>query len=263
MPRVKSAILRLAVPALLLAAWLWIVSERLVRPIFVPAPSDLWQSLLGLLPGLPAALPASVLMTLTGLLLGIALGVLTGLAMAYSRLARDLFGGLVAFVAPVPIFALIPLFVLWFGLGRLPQIAIITIGTWVIISVMTMEAIKNVQPVHIRAALIFGADRRTIYRTVVVPSILPNMLGAIRAAAAASWGLDVAAEFIGAQTGLGVMIIARQQYLDTASMLVLIGIYSILAILLDRIILRLERPFTAWTARHGSLGAAGKLMGTE
>jgi ABC-type nitrate/sulfonate/bicarbonate transport system permease component len=259
----KSSALRLAVPILLVAVWLWVVSQHLVRPIFVPAPADLWKSLQGLMPGLPAALPASVLMTLTGLLIGTAAGVITGLVMAYSRVARDLFGGLVAFVAPIPIFALIPLFVLWFGIGRMPQIGIIMIGTWVIICVMTMEAIKNVLPVHIRAALIFGADRRTIYLTVVVPSILPNMLGAIRAAAAASWGLDVAAEFIGAQTGLGVMIIARQQYLDTASMLVLIAIYSVLAIVLDRIILRLERPFTAWTSRHGNLGAAGKLMGME
>lgn len=253
---------RILVPALLLALWAWVSTERFVRAIFLPSPGDLWTALNALLPGLPEALPASVFMTLTGLVAGCVLGLVNGLAMAYSKLLRELFGGILGFFRPVPIFALVPLFVLWFGLGKLPQIAIIMIGTWLVISLMTMEAIKNVQPVHIRAALTLGASRWTIYRTVVIPSIVPNMLGAMRAATAASWGLDVAAEFIGAQTGLGVMIIARQQYLDTASMIILIGIYSLLAITTDRLIVKLERPFTEWTGRNKVLGAAGSVLGS-
>jgi ABC-type nitrate/sulfonate/bicarbonate transport system permease component len=258
----ENTLRRFLVPVLLVAVWAWASTERFVRAIFLPSPGDLWTALNTLLPGLPAALPASVFMTIVGLVIGSFLGLANGLAMAYSKVIRELFGGIVGFFRPVPIFALIPLFVLWFGLGKLPQIAIIMLGTWLVISLMTMEAIKNVQPVHVRAALILGASRWTIYRTVVIPSIMPNMLGAIRAAAAASWGLDVAAEFIGAQTGLGVMIIARQQYLDTASMIVLIGIYSLLAITMDRLIVRFERPFTEWTGRNNDLGAAGKVLGS-
>ncbi len=90
---------------------------------------------------------------------------------------------------PVPTFALIPLFVLWFGLGLAPQIAIIMFGTSIILGLATIEAVKNVPPIYIKAAFLLGANRMTIYRTVILPAILPHLMGAIRAAAAGAWGV--------------------------------------------------------------------------
>lgn len=256
-----SILRRLVVPVTLIGIWIAVTSAGLVDPLFVPTPNDIWTAFDGMRSSLPDAIASSVGMTLAGFAIGTALGVTLGLTMAYSLIARDLFGQLFDFLRPVPVFALIPLFVLWFGIGKAPQIALITLGTSVILGVTTLEAIRNVSSIHIRAALTLGADRKRIYRTVIVPSIFPHLLGAIRVAAAASWGLDVAAEFMGAQSGLGYLMIVRQSYLDTAGIVVVVVIYSLLALSLDLIIRTAERPLTRWTDRRAYQGPVAAITG--
>ncbi len=161
----------------------------------------------------------------------------------------EIVGPFLDFTRPVPVLALIPLFLLWFGIGVLPQILLVALGVSVILGVSTYEAVRNMPLIYIRAALNLGADKRTIFSTVVVPYIFPHLIGAIRVAAAVSWGLDVAAEFMGAQIGLGYNMIVQQIYLNTAGIIALVFIYSILAIGLDQIIRRIEVKLTHWTER--------------
>jgi ABC-type nitrate/sulfonate/bicarbonate transport system permease component len=250
------------VPVAIVGIWLAVTLTRMVDPIFVPGPIDMWAALVGMMPRLPSALMSSVTMTLAGFFAGTSIGLVMGLAMAYSRILRELFGGVLDFLRPVPVFALIPLFVLWFGLGRAPQILLIILGTSLILGLTTIDAIKNVAAVYIRAALVLGADRWTIYRRVILPSITPHLLGAIRVAAAACWGLDVAAEYIGAQTGLGHLMIIRAQYLDTAAIVDIVLIYSMLALTLDFLIRLIERPLTRWTERGIRRGVVASIVGS-
>jgi ABC-type nitrate/sulfonate/bicarbonate transport system permease component len=252
---------KLAVPVALLILWIVVSELRLARPIFIPPPADVWKAFVALYPLLPRAIVTTVAMTLTGFAIGVAVGTASGLAMAYSKTVRDYLGALFDFARPVPVFALIPLFILWFGIGRAPQIALIALGTSVILGVTTMEAIRNVPSIYIRAALTLGAGRRRIYTTVIVPYIAPHLIGAIRVAAAASWGLDVAAEFMGSQAGLGYLIILQQTYLRTAGIVILVAIYSILAVLLDTLIATLEKRLTPWTERRSTIGAAASIVG--
>ena len=256
------------VPLIILGTWtiityIWPLAygERLIRTIFLPGPHDLVKALLQMAPYLPESILSSVMMTVLGFALGTALGIAIGVSMAYSRNTRELFGGILDFLRPVPALALIPLFILWFGIGKGPQIALIVFGTSVILGLTTIEAIRNVPPVYIRAALTMGASRWHIYRTVILPSITPHILGAVRVAGVASWGLDVAAEFIGAQTGLGYLIIIRQQYLDTPGIMLIVIIFSILAMGLDLIIRAVERPITKWTERSTRRGIVAAVVG--
>jgi ABC-type nitrate/sulfonate/bicarbonate transport system permease component len=257
-----TALRRLALPVTLLAVWAAVTETRLVASLFLPSPTDLARSLMSLSGQLPGSIVASTTMTLLGFALGTALGMILGLSMAYSRFTRDVFGGVLDFMRPVPIFALIPLFILWFGLGATPQVAIIVLGTSLIIGVTTIEAIKNVPPVFIRAALVLGASRFDIYRTVIIPSIVPHLLGAVRVAAATSWGLSVAGEFIGAQVGLGYLMIVRQQYLDTSGVVLIVLIYCTLALLLDRLVVLAERPITRWSDRGNKRGIVASIVGS-
>ena len=252
---------RLVVPLAIIALWIGLSQGGVIRPLFLPGPGDIWDSFQRLRPLLLESTIASVSITLIGFLLGTAAGVATGLSMAYSKMVREVFGGLFNFLKPVPIFALIPLFVLWFGIGKKPQIVIIALAGFIILGVTTYEAVRNVDTVHVKAALTLGAGRGIIYRNVIVPAIVPHLLGAIRVAAAGSWGLNVAAEFLGAQVGLGHLMIVRQQYLDTASLILLAGIYSILALILDQIIIRGERPLTRWTERSSRRGIVASIVG--
>ena len=252
---------KLIVPALIVGAWLAVTQANLIGSIFLPSAADLWDSFQAMRSHLPSAIASSVTMTLVGWAIGTSLGIGLGLTMSYSKVARELFGGVLDFIRPVPVFALIPLFVLWFGIGATPQIVLIALGTSVILAVTTIEAVRNVPPVYVRAGLTLGASRLRIYRTIIVPYIVPHLMGAVRVAAAAAWGLDVAAELIGAQDGLGYLMIVRQTYLDTAGIIVIVLIYSVLALTLD-ILLRLgERPLTRWTERSVRQGAVASVVG--
>jgi ABC-type nitrate/sulfonate/bicarbonate transport system permease component len=253
---------KIIIPLALLFLWLLISGLGLVKPIFVPPPAALWKSFLGMYKLLPGAIFTTVTMTLTGFGIGVAFGTISGLAMAYNKTIRDLLGAVFDFTRPVPVFALIPLFILWFGVGRAPQIALIALGTSVVLGVTTLEAIRNVPTIYVRAALTLGADRRKIYSTIIVPYIIPHLIGAIRVAAAASWGLDVAAEFMGSQAGLGYLIILQQTYLRTAGILLLVIIYSILAVLMDFLIAKIERRITRWTERRSSVGVVASIVGS-
>jgi ABC-type nitrate/sulfonate/bicarbonate transport system permease component len=260
--RYSDLLPKLVVPVVLLIIWLIVTQFKLVRPIFVPGPQDLWKSLLGMYKILPGAILTTMIMTLSGFAVGVAFGTISGLIMAYSKWIRDLLGTIFDFMRPVPVFALIPLFILWFGIGRAPQITLIALGTSVVLGITTLEAIRNVPTIYIRAALTLGANRQRIYSTIIVPYIIPHLIGAIRVAAAASWGLDVAAEFMGSQQGLGYLIILQQTYLRTAGIILLVIVYSTLAVIMDTLIAKIERRITLWTERRTSIGVVASIVGT-
>lgn len=251
------------IPIILLAVWWLATSGGGVNPLFFPSPQQIWDSLVGLAPRLPSAVFTTVSMTLTGFVLGTLGGILIGLLLAYSKHVRLLTGPIFDALRPVPVFALIPLFILWFGLGRPPQIILVAFGTFVVLVVSTLEAIRNVSPTYIKAALNLGASRAFIYRTVIVPSITPHLAGAVRVSAAASWGLGVAAEFIGAQDGLGYLMINRQTYLDTAGILVIVILYSIVAFLFDLLIRFFQRKMLRWTERDQLSTHIGSVLGVS
>lgn len=221
----------------------------LIQPIFIPSPIDIFQSLWEMRNNLPMATLVSLSITLSGFGIGLVGGVALGLGIAYSKNFLETVGPFLDFTRPVPVLALIPLFLLWFGIGVSPQVLLVALGVSVILGVATYEAVRNMPLVYIRAASNLGADKKTIFRTVVIPYIFPHLIGAIRVAAAVSWGLDVAAEFMGAQIGLGYNMIVRQIYLDTAGIITIVIIYSILAIAFDQIIRKLESRLTRWTER--------------
>jgi ABC-type nitrate/sulfonate/bicarbonate transport system permease component len=253
---------KLIVPVALLVLWTIITQLKLVRPIFLPSAQDLWKAFIGMYEILPKAILTTVTITITGFSVGVAFGTASGLAMAYSKTIRDLLGTIFDLTRPVPVFALIPLFILWLGIGRAPQIAMIALGTSVVLGVTTLEAIRNVPTIYIRAALTLGAKRQHIYSTIIVPYIIPHLIGAIRVAAAASWGLDVAAEFMGSQQGLGYLIILQQTYLRTAGIIFLVIVYSILAVIIRTIIAQIERRITRWTERRTSTGVVASIVGS-
>lgn len=259
----NGAVAQFVVPVGLVVAWILITQAGMIDPVFVPSPADIWTSMRDMAPRLPGAIASSVAMTLIGFVAGSAFGLLLGLLIAYSKIAREMLSVLLDFVRPVPTFALIPLFVLWFGLGLAPQVAIIMFGTSIILGLATIEAVKNVPPIYVKAALLLGADRMTIYRTIILPAIFPHLMGAIRAAAAGAWGRDVAAEYIGAQTGLGYLMIIRSQYLDTAGIIGIIIIYALLAVALDAVLVAIQKPLTRWTERNVRAGAVASVLGAR
>lgn len=248
---------RLLVPVVILAVWTIVTELKLVRPLFLPGPRLVLRAYVDLWAMLPKATLISLLMILSGFVLGSTVGIVSSVIMAYSRTVLNVFGAVFDFLRPVPIFALIPLFILWFGIGKVPQIALIALGCSVILGVTTMESIRNIPNIYVQASYTLGAKRWDVFRTVVIPYIIPHLIGAIRVGAAASFGLDVAAEFMGSQEGLGYLMIVQGQYLKTEGIMAIVIVYSLLALVLDRIIGVVESRITAWTERRSKQAILG------
>ena len=251
----------LAVPLTLVGVWIALSAANVVGEIFLPRPWTLWDRVSVLHAQLLDALGVSLQMIFLGLLIGTTAGILAGLLLGFSRLVRDLFEFVLDGIRPIPLFALIPLFILWFGIGRAPQVALVALGVFLILSFTTIEAVRNVPRIYVRVALSCGASRLDVYRTVVLPSIVPQLVTGIRYGAIAAWGLDVAAEFSGSQEGLGYFMIVRGQYLDTAGITLAVLIYCTLAIVVDRMLRQLGRRLQRWNPRVAERDFIGEMLG--
>ncbi|RAL96038.1 ABC transporter permease [Agrobacterium sp. MS2] len=233
----------------LLIVWVGLSNGLRIDPIYIPGPQNLYDRFMQMRALLPSALGYSLTIILGGYIAGSVAGVLTALVMAYSIIIRESVEPVVDTLRPVPIFALIPLFLLWFGVGFGSQIGLVAFGCFVILVVSTSEAVKNVPQIYVNAARTLGADRRRLFLTIVVPAIVPNLVGAMRVAAAQSFGLDVAAEFIGAQNGLGYLLINSSSYLNTDGIILIVIIYTVLAFLLDRLVAISTNRLIGWARR--------------
>src|SRR5690606_25006802 len=112
---------------------------------------------------------------------------------------------------PIPALALIPFFVLWFGLGDTGKILLIALGGAVVMVVTVYEALERVPRIYVDAARTLGVNTLGVYRTVLLPAILPTFWSGVRVSSALSFGLGIAAEFMGAQDGLGYLILLARR----------------------------------------------------
>lgn len=174
---------------------------------------------------------------LFGLIIGSLVGFLVGLVMTWSHWIHSILDPFIEMVRPVPPIALTPFFILWFGLGDFGQLLLVALGCFMVTVVTTIVSVQNVDPIYARAAKSLGANDLDLYLTIFIPAITPNLLPGLRVAAASSFSLTVAAEYLGAQGGLGFLIRNARTTLQTDT------------ILLATILLGLESFITDYTLR--------------
>jgi sulfonate transport system permease protein len=187
--------------------------------------------------------------TLTRLLLGLTLGLVIGLgiglAVSYSNFIRRLSWTPLNFLRMVPALASIPLFQFWFGANFLGTTVFIAYGTVVLLVVATMNAVANVPDLFIESARTLGASRLRTYLNVVIPATLPELRTALLLAAGLSWSLEIGAEYLGLNEGLGAILVTAEFFTNTGRMVIvaiLVIIYALISFaILDRIAARALR----------------------
>jgi taurine transport system permease protein len=238
-----------------LAIW-EIAGERgWINPLTLPAPSDialtawdmvehgyrqtpLWQHvLISLVRALVAFVSASVL----GILLGVAMGMIPPL--------NAVFDPFVQFLRPLPKLALIPLVVLWFGIGELSKLFLIFIAVFLTVVVGAVAAVATVKQGRIRAAQTLGVSRYQLFRYVILPHAMPELLVAVRLALGIGWTTLIAAEMIASEAGLGWMVVNAGSFLRTDVVMVGIFLLGVTGYLLDVAIVRLQRVLVPWMGR--------------
>lgn len=211
----------------------------------VPSISQIFQTFFRLLN--EGILLSSAVSTLNRLLLGFLIsgvvGVFVGILMGRYRVIEETLLPLISFIYPIPGIAYAPLFVLWFGLGDLPSILLISFASVFPVIMNTWKGVKAVKPVWIRSATVMGAKESDIFRKIVLPGALPFILSGLRLGLAAAWRILVAVEMLmSVKIGLGWMIFGSQTFLNTDVMLATIILIGLIGVLMEKQIFeRIER----------------------
>jgi sulfonate transport system permease protein len=162
-----------------------------------------------------------------GLALGGGGGLLLGLAISWSPWSRRLVDLPIQFLRALPLLAMVPLFQLWFGIRYTGEVLFVAYGIGVIFFAGTVNAVRNVPQIYIDNARSLGASRAMLYRTIILPAIFPAMRSTILLSLGAGWGAVLGAEYLGAQSGLGYVIVYAQEFafLDRMFLIALLFIF--------------------------------------
>jgi ABC-type nitrate/sulfonate/bicarbonate transport system permease component len=251
-----QAAFRLAPIAILLLIWQLTVDLGMVDRAFLPpvnAIADaLWQLVLN--GELGVNLLISVYRALAGLAIGSLLGVAIGVAMATSQRADRFFGPLVATTYSLPKSSLIPLFILWFGIGDVTDIVSVVLACLLPVIVSTYHGVKSVPPVLIWSARAMGTPHRLLLWRILLPASLLSIFTGVRIALGFCFVLTISAEMIAAKTGLGKLIFLYGENGAYAYMFAGIVALVIIAYLADRLLLAVMHYSLRWHesvhARH-------------
>jgi len=215
-----------------------------MEPIWLPAPESVWSRLVKVASEgyknftLVEHLGWSLIRVIGGFLAGAIIGIPLGYAMGLSGWFRGWFDPIVEFMRPVPPLALIPLVIIWFGIGEQGKIVLLFLASLWIMTISSRAGVSGVNIAKIHAAYSLGASKWQIMRLVIVPNSLPEIFTGARVSMGVCWGTVVAAELVAAQKGAGMMIInaAKFQMTDLVIMgIVLIGVIGYAIDILMRI----------------------------
>ena len=234
--------------AAIIALWELGCRTGAIPPLVLPAPSEVYAALARLVEtGLIwDHLGASLQRLVVGWSLGTLLGIAVGLSIGLFSLARAGLAPIVAAIFPVPKIALLPLFVIWFGIGEGSKVATILFGTFFPTVVATYGGVDNVDRTLIRMAQSFGLSWFSIVRKIILPGALPAILPGFRISAAIAIVLLVAAEMIGAEYGIGAYILLAGSLMATDELIAGVAILSAIGLVANWLIGRAERALLAW-----------------
>ena len=251
----RPAVLGLRAVSLLLFFVLWwgvsLLNAHVLKvfnPILLPAPDEVLRA------GIKMAASGELLKHITASLsrvvwgFGIAatLGIVVGTALGRSRLLEHLVEPMLEMLRPIPPLAFLPMMVLWFGIGEASKVAFIAYAAFFPIFTTTIEGIKYVDPVLIRAASSLGASERQIFWHVVLPAATPNIITGMRLAFGLSFFVIVAAEFIAADSGLGFLINDARTFFLVSNMLLGAAVIGIIGVLANVLLRKLEGRLLRW-----------------
>ena len=253
--RVPRVVRRAVGPIVALACWQLVCSLKVFTSYEVASPvqvldagRQLWSQ---------GALQSNLLISLQRVVEGLALGVAVGVTLAVlsglSWVAEDLLDPVIQAVRAVPVLGLVPLMIIWFGVGEAPKVLLIALGCTFPIYLNTHAAIRGVDVKLVEAGQTFGLGRWGLVRRIVLPGTLPGFLVGLRFALVGSWLIIVVAEEINAQSGIGYLIMQAQTTDRTDIMFLGLAVYALLGLVADTSIRLLERRLLTW--RRGFAGA--------
>lgn len=195
-------------------------------------------------------LSSSLISVALGYVIGFIIALPVAILMAWYLPVRNIIEPWIQFIRNIPPLAYVPLIVICAGVGRRPQVIVITIACFLIMCVTIYQGVINVDETLIKAARVLGATDKDIFIRVITPATLPFILTAVRLGASVALTTLIAAESTGAFAGLGMRIRSLNNSFDAAPMLAYVIIIGIIGITIEKIIKFLERKLTGWQEKR-------------
>ena len=240
-------------PIALVVVWELLAQAGWLSPQVLPAPSKVARTAYKLLVSgsLLRDLGVSLLRAIAGFAIGGTIGFVLGTLVGFSRIAQALIDRSVQMVRAIPFLALVPLVIVWFGVGEAEKIFLVSLGVAFPIYINTTLGIRQVDPKLLELGRVQGLGTWQLIRRVILPGALPSVLTGVRYALATAWLALVVAETIGAQSGLGFLAMDAREFLRTDVIVLTIVIYALIGVAADSIARLLERRLLAWHPNYG------------
>lgn len=249
----SRALLRLISPIAVLAGWQFVSSAHLIAASKLPPPTEVWSTAVSLVTSSSPAygsLQGNMLASLERVAIGFACGatvaIILAVAAGLSRLGENAVDPLMQMVRTLPLFGLIPVFIVWFGIGQLPKILLIAIGAAIPLYLNTFSGIRNVDAKLAELGQVLHLHRRELISQIVLPGALPQALVGLRQSLGVAWLALVVAEQFNTNAGLGFMISQGTQFDRNDVIFVALLVYCILGLLTDSLVRLFERRALSW-----------------
>jgi sulfonate transport system permease protein len=249
---------RLISPVAFIAAWQLASMSGLISTQKLPPPTTVWHTAAGLVTTsspaygtLQGAMLVSLQRVAIGFTLGAAAGVLLALIAGLSRLGENSVDPLMQMLRTLPLFGLIPVFIVWFGIGELPKVTLIALGAAIPLYLNTFAGIRSVDARLAEVGQVLRLRRGEMIRHIILPGALPQVLVGLRQSLGVAWLALVVAEQLNTNAGLGFIISQATQFLRNDMIFVALAVYCVLGLLTDALVRLVERRALAW--RRGLL----------
>jgi NitT/TauT family transport system permease protein len=246
--RYESALIGTVSVATFLIVWHLVASARLMPPLFLPGPVDIVEAFGQLFRQgqIWNDIWVSVQEVIYGYGLAVVVGLPLGLLMGWYRRFNYALDPFISFFYSAPRIALLPLLIIWLGIGIWSKIAVIFLGAFFPIVINTVAGVRNLDPALIKAARSFGASDAQIFRTLALPGSVPFILAGLRLGVGHALIGVVAGELLAAQAGVGLMMAKAGATFQTAKVFAGLIMIAGTGLLITGILQRIERRFQAW-----------------
>jgi sulfonate transport system permease protein len=242
----------------ILVLWQLASGTGLVSAQKVPSPATVWNTAVHLVTTdtaaygtLQGAMAASLERMAIGFSLGAAAAIVLATVAGLSRLGEHALDPPMQMLRTLPLFGLVPVFIVWFGIGQLPKVILIALAATVPLYLNVYAGIRSVDGKLAELSTSLGLSRLEFVRHVVLPGALPQSLVGLRQSLGAAWLALVVAEQLNVSNGLGFMISQATQFLQDDVIFVVLLVYTVLGLLTDALVRLLERRALVW--RRGLL----------
>lgn len=247
-PRPVEISTGLIVAAVVLLAWFLTTRLGWISPDFLPSPGDVWASFVKKMSN--GSLPTHVGVSLTEIYLGFFLSsviaIPIGIFMGGFRIVAAAIEPIVNFMRYLPVTSLIPLLILWIGIGLEEKVAVIFLGTFFQQIVMVSDVAKGVHADLFNVSYTLGASKKQVVARVLLPATLPGIFDTLRVTMGWAWTFLVVAELVAADSGLGYMILQSMRGLDPAGIFVGIFVIGFLGLITDLVFKWVKRLALPW-----------------